>query len=232
MAEWREPRVAKELPVRIRGTDHQGNPFVQDTNTLDVSRRGARVESAGPIQGPGEIVQLQRGWKKAHYQVVWLGEPGTLRQNQAGLLAMDSNPNIWGEPLPAPEKLPEPEPEVAPEPVAAPPPPKRTGQRSHSRYRCSGAVQIWQEGAQSPQGATVGEIGQGGCYLETEWPLPAGTRVELKLTLLQQDFHAKGRVCYVDGAGGMGIAFGKINDPDKERLEKVLAQLAARGEPF
>lgn len=230
MAEWREPRVPKEVTVRVRGTDQQGNPFTQETATLNVSRRGVRIECAGPVKGPGEIVQLQRGWKKAHYQVIWVGEPGTLSQNQAGLQAMDPNKNIWGEKLPAPQKVIEPRPEP---PLPPPSPPARSASQTRSirkapRYRCSGVAQIWLPGTDAPQPATLEEISKGGCFLETTWPLPVGTPLELLLRIHQKDVRAKGAVVYIDPSQGMGVAFTEVSPADREQVEQLTQTLAKR----
>jgi hypothetical protein len=230
MAEFREPRVHKEVPVRVRGTDYDGNRFSQDTFTLNLSRHGVRLECGGPVKGPGEIVQLQRGWKKAHYQVVWVGEPGTLTQTQIGLQAMDPNKNIWGEKLPPPERVPDLEPESPPPSplTTSPGPAKPTGKRKVPRYRCSGVAQLWLEGTDAPQGATLEEISVGGCFLETTWPLPVGTRLELLLNIHQTEVHAKGKIVYIDPSLGMGVAFTEVSPADREHVEKVTTRLAAR----
>lgn len=231
MAEWREPRVHKEIPVRVRGTDYDGNPFTQETYTLNLSRRGARLECAGPVKGVGEIVQLQRGWKKAHYQVVWVGDPGTLLQNQVGLEAMDPNKNIWGEKLPAPQRVPDREPEPLPAVTANPQPRKPTGKRKVPRYRCSGIAQIWLEGTDAPQGATLEEISVGGCFLETTWPLPVGTKLEVLLNIHQKEVRARGKVVYIDPSLGMGVAFTEVSPADREQVELIALRLGSRSHP-
>jgi len=229
MAEFREPRVHKEVPVRVRGTDYQGNTFSQDTYTLNLSRHGVRLECGGPVKGIGEIVQLQRGWSKARYQVVWVGEPGTLAQNQIGLQAMEPNKNIWGEKLPPPERVPDAQPEPPPPPLTAhSKPASPIGKRKVPRYRCGGVAQLWLEGTDSPQGASLEEISAGGCFLETTWPLPVGTRLELLLTIHQREVRAKGKVAYIDPSMGMGVVFTEISPADQEQVQVVTMRLASR----
>jgi len=228
MATWREGRVRKELPVRIRGTDYEGNPFVQDTYTVDISRRGARLEWLSSLKGAGDTIEVQRGREKARFRVVWIGDIGTAQDNQIGIHSLEPTKYIWGEPLPAPVRVDEPEQRAAP---AQPAPPAAANasasQRRRPRYRCGGAAQVWQEGAQSPQGATLSEISTGGCFIDTTWPLPVGTRVDVHLKTHELEVQAQGVVGYLDPSGGMGIAFSKISNEDRERLQQLIDRLAA-----
>jgi len=228
MATWREARVHKELPVRICGTDYDGNPFVQETYTVDISRRGARLEWLSSLKGAGETIEVQRGREKARFRVVWIGHVGTPQDNQIGISSLEPTKYIWGEPLPAPVRVAEPE-ETSP---TSPPSPASTSaipnQRRRPRYRCGGAAQVWQESAQSPQGATLSEISMGGCFIETTWPLPLGTRIDVHLKTHELEVRAQGVVGYLDPSGGMGITFSKISNQDRERLQQLLDRLAAR----
>lgn len=229
MATWREARVHKELPVRIRGTDYDGNPFVQETYTVDISRRGARLEWLSSLKGAGETIEVQRGREKARFRVVWIGDIGTPQDNQIGICSLEPSKYIWGESLPAPVRVTEPE-EITPTPLSAasasadPP----VNQRRRPRYRCGGAAQVWQESAQSPQSATLSEISLGGCFIETSWPLPVGTHVEVHLKTHELEVQAQGVVGYLDPSGGMGITFSKISHQDRERLQQLIDRLAAR----
>lgn len=229
METWREARVRKELPVRIRGTDYDGNPFVQETYTVDISRRGARLEWISSLKGAGETIEVQRGREKARFRVVWIGHVGTPQDNQIGICSLEPTTYIWGEPLPAPVRVTEPE-ETRPTPlsVAAASANASADQRRRPRYRCGGAAQVWQEGAQSPQGATLSEISLGGCFIETTWPLPVGTRVEVHLKTHELEVRAQGVVGYLDPSGGMGITFSKISNQDRERLQQIVDRFAAR----
>jgi hypothetical protein len=229
MAAWREARVRKELPVRIRGTDYDGNPFVQETYTVDISRRGARLEWLSSLKGAGDTIEVQRGREKARFRVVWIGDVGTPQDNQIGIRSLEPTKYIWGEPLPAPIRVDEPGQEAAP---AQPAPPAAANasaeQRRRPRYRCGGAAQVWQEGAQSPQSGTLSEISTGGCFIETTWPLPIGTHIELHLKTHEVEVEVKGVVGYLDPSGGMGIVFSQVSSEAREHLQQLIDRLAAR----
>ena len=96
MASRPEVRVAKNLRVRVRGEDRQGNPFVQTAATINVSRRGARLDGPACVQGPGQEIELGRWWKKARFRVVWVGQMGTPEGGHVGLCALEPEKNIWG----------------------------------------------------------------------------------------------------------------------------------------
>ncbi len=46
----RFPRIRLQIPLFIRGTDAQGNEFLELAKTLDISSIGARLISPKPIQ--------------------------------------------------------------------------------------------------------------------------------------------------------------------------------------
>ncbi|NIV35492.1 MAG: hypothetical protein GWN58_40390 [Anaerolineae bacterium] len=97
-----EPRLARELPVRVRGKDRYGNPFVQEVQTLDVSRRGARLDGVACLERPGQIIEVQRAREKARFRVAWVGQLGTSQADQIGIFCLEPGKCIWGIHLPAP----------------------------------------------------------------------------------------------------------------------------------
>jgi hypothetical protein len=95
----RKTRMAKTIQVWVRGIDRSGNPFVQSAHTIDIGRSGARLDGLGYLTGPGEVVQVKRGWRKGRFRVVWIGQLGTPEANQIGICCMEGNKELW----PAPE---------------------------------------------------------------------------------------------------------------------------------
>lgn len=102
MGQRREPRVEKDLVVRVRGQDRYGNPFVQNVRTIDISRRGARLDGLGCLDRPGRIIEVQRGRQQARFRVAWIGQPGTPEASQVGIFCLEAGKYVWGVPLPAP----------------------------------------------------------------------------------------------------------------------------------
>jgi hypothetical protein len=95
----RKVRMAKTIQVRVRGIDRSGNPFVQSARTIDIGHSGARLDGLGYLTGPGEVVQVKRGWRKARFRVVWIGQLGTPEANQVGICCLEGNKDIWRVPV-------------------------------------------------------------------------------------------------------------------------------------
>ena len=55
--------------------------------------------------------------------------------------------------------------------------------REHIRLKLKVPIEIYLEGSDSPLRSATSDLSLGGCYLETIFPLPIGTNVELKLQL-------------------------------------------------
>lgn len=91
-----EVRIAKSIKVKVRGKDRRGNAFVQTARTVNVSPKGACLDNLPCLQGPGEVIELGRWWKKARYRVVWVGQIGTPQAYQVGLYCLEPARNIWG----------------------------------------------------------------------------------------------------------------------------------------
>ncbi len=99
-ANRREARISKRIRVTVRGSDRNGNPFVQTAYALDVSRHGARLDGIGYLTCPGETVQLKHHWRIAHFRVAWVGQVGTPQDGQVGIFALEPKKNFWGVALP------------------------------------------------------------------------------------------------------------------------------------
>jgi hypothetical protein len=95
----RRPRLAKSLRVLVKGTDAKGHPFVQSAYTVDLSQDGARLDSIGFLTAPGQTIQVRRRWRSATFRVVWIGQVGSREANQVGVVALQSDKDIWHVPL-------------------------------------------------------------------------------------------------------------------------------------
>jgi hypothetical protein len=95
----RKARMAKTIQVWVRGIDRSGNPFVQSARTIDIGQSGARLDGVGYLTGPGEVVQVKRGWRKARFRVVWIGQLGRPEANQIGICCVEGNKDIWPVPV-------------------------------------------------------------------------------------------------------------------------------------
>jgi hypothetical protein len=97
----RNPRIPEKIRVFVKGRDHNGNPFVQSSYTIDVSKDGARLEGLGYLASLGETIEVKRRWRgKARFRVVWIGQIGMEQSNQIGICSLEEEKNIWGVKLP------------------------------------------------------------------------------------------------------------------------------------
>ena len=67
----------------------------------------------------------------------------------------------------------------------------------------------------------------GGCFLRTQSPFPAQTRVELLLRVADCSVRTEGKVRVMDPELGMGIEFMAKTSPDRQRLNELIQQMAA-----
>jgi DNA-binding response OmpR family regulator len=70
----------------------------------------------------------------------------------------------------------------------------------------------------------------GGCFLRTQSPFPARTRVELLLRVADGSIKTQGKVRLMDPELGMGIEFLNRTSDHRHRLEQLIHQMAANPE--
>jgi len=88
----REERVNVALPVRVVVLEQERREFAC---TLDVTSKGARLAGLRGVELVGEVLEIERGRKKDRFKVVWVGEPGTSREGQIGVLCEGAGTPIW-----------------------------------------------------------------------------------------------------------------------------------------
>src|SRR5579859_6049759 len=70
----RSQRVLMQVPVRVRGTDSQGNPFDEETETLAINAHGAlTLINARVTSGSKILLQHRRTQEEQECHVVFLG---------------------------------------------------------------------------------------------------------------------------------------------------------------
>ena len=97
--------------------------------------------------------------------------------------------------------------------------------RKHPRFKVAVPVEVHTEGAAAPLHCATSDLSLDGCYIESMYPFPAGTCLELKLdasdTLL-----ITAKVVTCDPQFGNGIQFIRMLDEDRATLGKFLDHLA------
>jgi hypothetical protein len=211
MATRRELRKDVALSVRIYGTDAHGQVFSESVSTVNVSLEGAMLKGFQRTIKPGEIIGLTYGGKKARFRVQWVGEPGTERAGRIGVQNVTPSSCVWDVPLP-PKGLDEKGRAYASSP------------RAHARMKCSSSVELKPTG-QPPVWSRIGDISEGGCFVEMMIPLPTGTRIKISLWLKDDKVLAEGVVANSRPGFGVGVRFTEMSHADVERLRDFLKSM-------
>ena len=84
MAYRTEERAALRLTALVWGTDGDGQMFMEQVQTLDISPMGARLKGLTKPVSTGSILGIQNGDNQGRFEVVWIGERGSEREGQIG----------------------------------------------------------------------------------------------------------------------------------------------------
>jgi hypothetical protein len=101
-----------------------------------------------------------------------------------------------------------------------PPPPER---RADTRIKMKVPVELYVEGNSAPFRCATSDLSLYGCYIETIFPFPIGTAIELKLQI-NSTLLIVGTVVTSDPQVGNGIKFSKMLPEDIEELRAFLIE--------
>jgi len=211
MGKRSEPRKEIEVPVRLFGTDSDGQVFSEKVSTVNLSRNGAELAGLRRKLNVDEVVGLTYGSNRAHFRVKWLGEPGTSKDGHAGLLNIAPEKPLWDFPLPSN--------------AADDHHPGRVELRKHTRFRCQNSVEVHVKEGASFWG-TVADLSLGGCYVEMPIPLQPGTRLKVGIWFGQNKIWAEAQVNHTTPGMGIGLKFIEISDQDLDQIRRFLDSLA------
>ncbi|MGH9498855.1 MAG: PilZ domain-containing protein [Terriglobales bacterium] len=210
MGKRREPRVDKAVPVRIFGTDTNGQVFSEKLSTLNVSRHGAELAGVQAQLKMGEIIGLTYGANKVHFRIMWVGTPGSPKHGRIGLFNLSPDKPLWDFILPGPG--------IDGSGIARDP----NDRRAHPRFKTVNSVEIHPEGQQAPIRARTADLSVGGCFIEMPNPLPKGAQMRIGIWVKDTKLWADGRVITSNPGFGIGVQFLQISDQDKTQLEQFL----------
>jgi len=101
--------------------------------------------------------------------------------------------------------------------------------RHDRRVKVSVPVEIHVDGASSPIRGATSDLSVSGCYIETLYPFPVGTALDLKLQL-ETTLPVDAAVVTCDPQVGNGIQFGRMLPEDRKALNTfVEAALSQQG---
>lgn len=88
-------RVKGVLPVRVRGTDKDGQAFDEIAHTLDIAAFGSRLGSIRHELRIADRVTVVYRQRRMEFLVVWTKRVGT-HEYQVGLRAVNQEKDSWG----------------------------------------------------------------------------------------------------------------------------------------
>jgi c-di-GMP-binding flagellar brake protein YcgR len=97
--------------------------------------------------------------------------------------------------------------------------------RQNPRFKVSVPVEIHSETSAAPLHCATSDLSLGGCYIESMYPFPAGTCLDLKLDA-SGSLVISAKVVTCDPQFGNGIVFLRIRPEDRTTLIKFLNQVA------
>jgi hypothetical protein len=83
------------LPLRISGTDGQGEEFEQLAYTLDISDSGVRLAGIHHLLKSGDTVCLRYHQERAQFEVMWVKQMRGANEWQAGLRCLEPANRLW-----------------------------------------------------------------------------------------------------------------------------------------
>src|ERR1017187_5094929 len=102
-----------------------------------------------------------------------------------------------------------------------------TENRKLFRYACLGGVQILYSG--NLCWGRLGDFSVGGCYIETVFPLPIGTTMQLRLTVAGNVLDLSAKVVWTIPQAGMGVSFVFVSPEEKDRIAQILEDVKTIG---
>lgn len=231
-AERVDKRVHVALPIRITYWDKDKKPNVEMACTYDISAKGARITNVRCVKGPGEIVAVERGRNKSFCRVVWVGEPGSEVRGQIGLQAVDNEKSMWETELRDIDEVFDPIVKDIPKGAVADS--KDGNRRRHGRLRVEGSVELVKgpasknnraSGKASGTKATIKDLSESGCLVQTKEVLLPGTDLKLVLKIANHDVTLKGQVRRSLDVG-VGVEFSEIRKGDRQTLKHLLNKLS------
>lgn len=211
MGKRREPRKDIKVPVRIFGTDSEGKIFSEKVLTANVSRQGVQLTGVQAQPKIDEIIGLTYGATKSHFRVKWVGQPGTAKAGQLGLLNLSPEKTFWDFPLPSP----------AVDTSAL----ETRERRAHPRLKCANSVEVYPLGQTIPIRSRTTDLSLGGCFLEMPSPPPAGSQIRLALWIKEFKLWANGQVITSTPGFGIGVKFTEIAERDRNQLKQFLESM-------
>lgn len=92
-----------------------------------------------------------------------------------------------------------------------------------TRYPCTGPAEILHDGSLS--WGRLSDISRRGCCLETHYPLPVGTEVQLRLTVAGTVLDIAAKVAWIVPQSVMAMSFVNVSPQQENQITRVIEKV-------
>ncbi|HKD03502.1 MAG TPA: PilZ domain-containing protein [Terriglobales bacterium] len=217
-----DKRIHVALPIRVTCWHGASKPSLEVACTYDISARGARVTGLRAVKQAGEIIAVERGRSRVFCRVVWVGETDSELPGQVGIQCVDSERTMWEAELRDMEEVYEAMRQGGLHRLQLGGSSLGGNRRRHPRYLTPGIAVLSKLSPTAATEASLKNLSELGCLLETTEPISPGLDLKLVLNVSRFDFSVKGRVRHSLPKLGAGIEFREIRRGDRQVLEYLL----------
>jgi hypothetical protein len=100
--------------------------------------------------------------------------------------------------------------------------------RRHQRFPFNATADIVEPRSNTHINGRTSDLGQGGCYVDTLSPLPAGTAVKIRISRETHFFEAEAKVSYSVVGMGMGLAFTAVHQEHLKVFRSWILELSGQ----
>jgi len=226
------------MKVKISAPEKPESIVSQAACTLDVAGRGARISGIKYAGSPGDTVVVERGNVRSRFKVAWVGAPGTVRDGQLGLRAIEPVRGLWGIETAPPDDFGGIEPDGAVKPLAAlaatapatnspkAPASAQSQNRGLMRYTCRGEVEFRKDAQFTlTHKAKLRDIGTRGCFVMTKEKFPINARMVLELKIGSLELQVRASVKTAEPLG-MWMEWIDLPEAQREQINELVERLA------
>jgi hypothetical protein len=207
-----QPRLQAILPVRISGTDRDGQPFSEHVCTMEISAKGTRLAGVRAPLLVGGTLAIGYHTRTAQFRVKWVALAGSAAtETHVGVECLEPDKELW--PIRLPVEGADPFPEFG------------SHRRRHARFWVPGKARVSKIGGGQGVWADVAVISVSGCRLHTSKSHNVGDRVALLIKAADTQIEANGVVRDSDSMSWIGIGFTHMSTADRRKLTRLIAHL-------
>ncbi|HKW73950.1 MAG TPA: PilZ domain-containing protein [Terriglobales bacterium] len=102
------------------------------------------------------------------------------------------------------------------------------GRRKHTRYHCSGGVELRRSETAPAIFGNLSDISMEGCYVETVSTLPSGSEILFMMRVRDTTIRGRATIKASNHAVGMGLEFEHLATEDQQKLELLIGTLTGK----